>query len=613
MTYHSFNRRQILKGMSASLGVLALRGFSVAAAAPLHFTHGVASGDPLSDRVILWTRALPGSGSHSELEVRWEVAIDENFNNIVTWGTTLTDAARDYTVKVDVVGLEPGGHYFYRFLGEGVTSMVGQTRTLPDADVGEFRLGVASCSNYPQGYFNAYRHMAETELDLVVHLGDYIYEYAEGVYASKVALEQLGRHVKPDHETVALEDYRMRYGLYRSDADLQAVHARHPFVCVWDDHELANNTWREGAENHDSREGDFRVRMRQARKAYHEWLPIRESDEGDQAPIYRNFPIGNLADLVMLDTRLHGRDRGLDYSADMPLRMATFHVTGEGEGVLVDEATAASLPAAEVKRLPLPFDVSSGKPVAITDYSKIAYLIPGSLPPELRYLPDTHSFKADILSDSNRTLLGTDQEAWLATQLQASKARGATWQVLGQQVLVGKLGVPVLPDDAVTVENPPQRLQTFLDNMAALAAAGLPLNLDAWDGYPAARDRLFSDLIAHASNPLVLAGDTHNAWIFNLSDTEGRAVGVEIGTPGISSPGLESIIPAKPELLKQALMDTSPELVHADTVHRGWAEVVLTPVAATSEFHYVSTVLDRDYTVESTDKLRCVAGDRAFT
>ena len=613
MTYHSFNRRQILKGMSASLGVLALRGFSVAAAAPLHFTHGVASGDPLSDRVILWTRALPGSGSHSELEVRWEVAIDENFNNIVTWGTTLTDAGRDYTVKVDVVGLESGGHYFYRFLGEGVTSMVGQTRTLPDADVGEFRLGVASCSNYPQGYFNAYRHMAETELDLVVHLGDYIYEYAEGVYASKVALEQLGRHVKPDHETVALEDYRMRYGLYRSDADLQAVHARHPFVCVWDDHELANNTWREGAENHDSREGDFRVRMRQARKAYHEWLPIRESDEGDQAPIYRNFPIGNLADLVMLDTRLHGRDRGLDYSADMPLRMATFHVTGEGEGVLVDEATAASLPAAEVKRLPLPFDVSSGKPVAITDYSKIAYLIPGSLPPELRYLPDTHSFKADILSDSNRTLLGTDQEAWLATQLQASKARGATWQVLGQQVLVGKLGVPVLPDDAVTVENPPQRLQTFLDNMAALAAAGLPLNLDAWDGYPAARDRLFSDLIAHASNPLVLAGDTHNAWIFNLSDTEGRAVGVEIGTPGISSPGLESIIPAKPELLKQALMDTSPELVHADTVHRGWAEVVLTPVAATSEFHYVSTVLDRDYTVESTDKLPCVAGDRAFT
>jgi alkaline phosphatase D len=613
MTYHSFNRRQILKGMSASLGVLALRGFSVAAAAPLHFTHGVASGDPLSDRVILWTRALPGSGSHSELEVRWEVAIDENFNNIVTWGTTLTDAGRDYTVKVDVVGLESGGHYFYRFLGEGVTSMVGQTRTLPDADVGEFRLGVASCSNYPQGYFNAYRHMAETELDLVVHLGDYIYEYAEGVYASKVALEQLGRHVKPDHETVALEDYRMRYGLYRSDADLQAVHARHPFVCVWDDHELANNTWREGAENHDSREGDFRVRMRQARKAYHEWLPIRESDEGDQAPIYRNFSIGNLADLVMLDTRLHGRDRGLDYSADMPLRMATFHVTGEGEGVLVDEATAASLPAAEVKRLPLPFDVSSGKPVAITDYSKIAYLIPGSLPPELRYLPDTHSFKADILSDSNRTLLGTDQEAWLATQLQASKARGATWQVLGQQVLVGKLGVPVLPDDAVTVENPPQRLQTFLDNMAALAAAGLPLNLDAWDGYPAARDRLFSDLIAHASNPLVLAGDTHNAWIFNLSDTEGRAVGVEIGTPGISSPGLESIIPAKPELLKQALMDTSPELVHADTVHRGWAEVVLTPVAATSEFHYVSTVLDRDYTVESTDKLRCVAGDRAFT
>ncbi|MEP0201985.1 MAG: alkaline phosphatase D family protein [Halioglobus sp.] len=613
MTYHPLSRRQILKGMSASLGVLALRGFSVQAAAPLHFTHGVASGDPLSDRVILWTRALPGGGAHSEVEVRWEVAADEGFNRIVTWGSTRSTVDRDYTVKVDVVGLEPGETYFYRFSGEGVTSMVGQTRTLPAGDVEEFRLGVASCSNYPQGYFNAYRDMADAELDLVVHLGDYIYEYADGIYASKFALEKLDRHVKPDHETVALEDYRMRYGLYRSDADLQAVHARHPFVCVWDDHELANNTWREGAENHDSSEGEFSVRMRQARKAYHEWLPIRESDEGDQAPIYRSFPIGNLADLVMLDTRLHGRDRGLDYSHDMPVHMATFHVTGEGEGVQVDEATAQSLPADEIKRLPLPFDISSGSPVAVTDYSKIAYLIPGSLPPELRYLPDTKSFKTSPLNDSSRSILGADQEAWLDRQLQASKARGATWQVLGQQVLVGKLGVPVLPADAVKVENPPQRLQTFLDNMAALAAAELPLNLDAWDGYPVARDRLFSDLINHASNPVVLAGDTHNAWAFNLSDSDGRAVGVEIGAPGISSPGLESIIPAEPDVLKQALMDCSSEIVQADTVHRGWAEIALTPAAATSEFHYVSTVLDKDYTVESSQVLRCAAGDRAFS
>jgi len=613
MTYHTLNRRQIIKGMSASLGVLALRGFSVQAEAPLHFTHGVASGDPLSDRVILWTRALPGGGAHGEVEVRWEVAADEGFNRIVTWGTTQTSAERDYTVKVDVIGLEPGEAYFYRFSGEGITSIVGRTRTLPDADIDEFRLGVASCSNYPQGYFNAYRHMADSELDLVVHLGDYIYEYADGVYANTFALDRLDRHVKPDHETIALEDYRMRYGLYRSDADLQAVHARHPFVCVWDDHELANNTWRGGAENHDSREGDFGMRMQQARKAYHEWLPIRESDLGDQAPIYRNFPIGNLADLIMLDTRLHGRDRGLDYSHDMPVHMATYHVTGEGEGVLIDDAAAQALPAEEVKRLPLPFDFSSGKPVAVKQYSKIAYLIPGSLPPGLRYLPDTQSFKDDLLNDGSRSMLGADQEAWLDTQLQASKARGATWQVLGQQVLTGKLGVPVLPADAVTVENPPQRLQTFLDNMSALAAAELPLNLDAWDGYPAARDRLFSDLIAHGSNPLVLAGDTHNAWAFNLSDSRGRAVGVEIGTPGISSPGLESIIPATPDVLKQALMDCSPEIVETDTVRRGWAEVTLTPAAATSKFHYVSTVLNKDYTVESAETLRCATGDRAFS
>ncbi|MEL0049156.1 MAG: alkaline phosphatase D family protein, partial [Gammaproteobacteria bacterium] len=149
-----------------------------------------------------------------------------------------------YPVKVAATGLVPGTDYFYRFSAQGQTSPVGRTKTLPAGSVAEFRMGVASCSNYPQGFFNAYRHMADTDLDVVLHLGDYIYEYHEGEYANDYALEVLKRNVQPAHEIVALEDYRARYALYRSDPDLQAVHQRHPFICVWDDHELTNDTWK---------------------------------------------------------------------------------------------------------------------------------------------------------------------------------------------------------------------------------------------------------------------------------------------------------------------------------------------------------------------------------
>ena len=166
-----------------------------------------------------------------------------------------------------------------------------------------FRIGIASCSNYPQGFFNAYRDMASQDLDAVVHLGDYIYEYPDGGYANKEALERLNRHVQPEHEILTLEDYRTRYGVYRTDQDLQKLHQKHPFICVWDDHELTNNTWKAGAENHNVGEGDFFARIRAARQAYDEWMPIRGHRDGNQGPIYRNFEIGNLADLMMLSAK----------------------------------------------------------------------------------------------------------------------------------------------------------------------------------------------------------------------------------------------------------------------------------------------------------------------
>ena len=609
----ALNRRQLLKGVSASLGVLALRGFEVHAASPLYFTHGVASGDPLSDRVILWTRLIPGSGEHRAVDCRWEVASDPQFMQLVNSGVVSTSAKRDYTLKVDAQGLEPGSAYFYRFLSEGIISPVGQTRTLPEGAVESFRIGVASCSNYPQGYFNVYRHMADSDLDLVLHLGDYIYEYAEGVYANAVATEELGRQVEPATEILTVEDYRMRYGLYRTDPDLQAVHARHPFICVWDDHELANDSWKDGAENHNQGEGDFQARMTAARQAYHEWLPIRTAISGDQGPIFRSFKVGGLADLIMLDTRLHGRDRGLDYAVDLPLRNLSYDVSKTGEGTMVSSADAVVAPAHQRRSVKLPFDFSTGEPIAITDYGLIKDLTAETLPANWYYLPDTESFKEQMLIDPARALLGADQEQWLDTELQASKQRGATWQLLGQQVLMGKLKLPVLTDQQLKLDEAMPEYREILKMMQLLAPEQLPFNLDAWDGYAVCRDRVYASLAEHGVNPVVLAGDTHNAWAFNLANNMGEAVGVEIGTPSVSSPGLETYLPTDPIVLGDAMVEASAELVAVDTAHRGWSELVLTSQAMTNQWHFVDTILDRQFTTKTAEKQHCKVGNKRFS
>jgi alkaline phosphatase D len=606
------NRRQWLRGVGASLGALALRGFKVQADEPFHFTHGVASGDPLADRVILWTRLIPGSGQHNRVDCQWQVALDANFNQLVGSGEASTGVERDYTIKVDAEGLEPGQQYYYRFLSDGISSPVGKTRTLPQGDISEFRIGVCSCSNYPQGYFNTYRHMANTELDLVLHLGDYIYEYGEGVYTNPAVTDELGRQVEPSNEILSIEDYRMRYGLYRTDADLQAVHASHPFITVWDDHELANDSWNGGAENHNEGEGDFAVRARNARQAYHEWMPIRTAEAGDQAPIYRSFKIGNLADLMMLDTRLHGRDQQLNYATDLPMQSVVFRNDGVG-AVLISEEQAAATPAGQLQRINLPFDFSSGKPVAITDYETIKNLTSETLPEGWYYLPDAQRFKAGALIDPDRQMLGADQEQWLDAELQTSNQRAATWQIMGKQVLMGKLRMPNLTDEQLNLEQTKPAFRPILQMMQSLAKYDLPFNLDAWDGYWACRNRVFTSLLEHGVNPLVLAGDTHNAWTFNLADDNGQSVGVEIGTPGVNSPGLETYLATEPQVLAQAMKNGSSELHAVDTARRGWSELVLTPEAATNQWHFVSTVLEREFTVTSADKQVCLAGDKKFS
>jgi alkaline phosphatase D len=302
-------RRLFLSSSAAAVAALPVIGRARLEAAqnsdPV-FRHGVASGDPLGDRVILWTRVTTPAETAS---VRWMVARDPKLTQVVARGERQTGADRDYTVKVDVTGLEPGTTYYYRFEAGRSQSAVGRTRTLPRAGVSRIRLGVVSCSNYPFGYFNAYAALARrADLDAVLHLGDYIYEYANKQFGDGTPF---GRIPAPDKEMVALADYRARHAQYKADPDSQDVHRQHPFIVVWDDHEIANNTWRTGAENHDpdQGEGDFFVRRDAAVRAYFEWMPIRENAQALSPMIYRTLRFGDLADLVMLDTRLVGRDQ----------------------------------------------------------------------------------------------------------------------------------------------------------------------------------------------------------------------------------------------------------------------------------------------------------------
>jgi alkaline phosphatase D len=301
-------RRAMLRGTTLATGAALLTRPGAAFAQPgTPFVHGVASGDPLPDGVVIWTRitpspdALPGSGVGAPATVRWEVGTDETFATVVRSGSVTATAESDHTVKVDVTGLRPAQDYHYRFTApDGTRSPSGRTRTAPatDADVARLRFGVVSCANWEAGWFSAYRHLADRDdLDAVIHLGDYLYEYGRGEYGGRNGSVRLH---DPAHEIVSLADYRIRHAQYKTDPDLQALHARVPFIVTWDDHETANDAWSGGAENHDpAAEGDWGARRVNGMRAYFEWMPVRGG--GDR--LYRRFRFGTLAELSMLDLR----------------------------------------------------------------------------------------------------------------------------------------------------------------------------------------------------------------------------------------------------------------------------------------------------------------------
>ncbi|WP_327716567.1 alkaline phosphatase D family protein [Streptomyces sp. NBC_00490] len=302
-------RRTVVKAAAAGAvlaGPLAAAIPARAAEAPV-FLHGLASGDPLPNGVLLWTRvtptaeAIPGSGLGPDTEVGWVVAKDKAFTNVVAKGTTTATAATDHTVKADVRGLEPATDYWFRFSAGGTDSPAARTRTAPAADaaVPNLRFGVVSCANWEAGYFSSYRHLAARgDLDAWLHLGDYIYEYGNGEYGTR---DTVVRPHAPAHEILSLADYRTRHGRYKTDPDLQALHAVAPVVAIWDDHEFANDAWSGGAENHtEGTEGAWAARQAAAKQAYFEWMPVRTATAGTT---YRRLRFGKLVDLALLDLR----------------------------------------------------------------------------------------------------------------------------------------------------------------------------------------------------------------------------------------------------------------------------------------------------------------------
>lgn len=543
-----FTRRNFLKGALAVTGGVLVSTPLQAMSRPelpseVSFSHGLASGDPLQDAVILWTRATPASPVRDgePIKVTWELARDEQFVDVLRRGSAETSAGRDYTIKIDVQGLEPNTAYYYRFVGASEQSPVGRTKTLPAGGVEQVKLAVFSCSNYPAGYFNAYALAAQRgDWDAVLHLGDYIYEYPADGYATERAAE-IGRALPEDNagEILSLADYRKRYALYRADSGLQALHAAAPFITVWDDHEVANDAWKGGAENHSPEEGDFFERRAAAIQAYYEWLPIRPPQGETKPQIYRSFQFGDLIDLHMLDTRVIGRDEQLQFS---------------------------------------------------------------------RYLGEDGSFDGRAfgaaLADPERTLLGPTQRNWLAETLQQSTGK---WQLLGQQVLMGKMFLPaeILMSYYSRGKRPDPTRELVELKMASLKGEPLseaqrgrleqlvPYNLDAWDGYAVEREALYRHVAELGKNLVVVAGDTHNAWYNHLRDDSGRLIGLEFAAPSVTSPGMESYLQLD-ERAAQELAHGMPVLIddlqYCNLHQRGFMALTFSRDEVRAEWTFVDNV-----------------------
>lgn len=539
---HQIDRRLLLKTATLGLGALALPGGALAAmqaALTPGFSHGVASGEPSQRSVLLWTRFVSKA---LESKLRAEVWAEGAPNKIVAGDEVRAMANRDRIAKITVKGLKPNTRYNYRFIApDGTKSPIGRTKTLPEGEVANYRMAVFSCSNMPFGYFNAYAHAnAVDDFDLVLHLGDYLYEYQRGYYplAKDAVAERL---IEPAGEMVALADYRLRYASYRADPDLQKLHAMHPMIAMWDDHEFTNDAYAAGAQNHQANEGDWGERKIAAERAYREWMPV--SDRIGDA-YWSKYAIGNLAEIQLTESRVSARSK----------------------------------------------QSSIGDPKG--DANEI-----------MRQLKAFHD---GALQDADRTMLGERQEHWLAKRFAAPNKR---WNIWAQQTIVGALVQPQGMENWLAPDSPPFVKDRVMRGALA-AQAGIPSNMDAWDGYPAARAKALSAAQAGNADLIVLTGDTHNAWAFDLAH-DGKAAGVEFAGHSVTSPGLESSFTGTDNAtLSKALARANPGLIWADAGRRGYMAVELTPDKAVSEWRFTDSIKTRSDKLAGTKRMKTRHGMR---
>ncbi|MFC3121826.1 alkaline phosphatase D family protein [Agaribacter flavus] len=533
----NISRRNFIK-MSAASG-LSLKWFthvSLANTPQLKtnstFLHGVASGDPTQSSVIIWTRI----SANFDAQVHWQIALDSDFNNIVRFGKTRTSSDKDYTIKIDVSGLESGQTYYYRFENSKVYSEIGRTKTLPKGKVEQVNLAVVSCSNYPFGFFNAYEQIGlDKSIDFVLHLGDYIYEYGREGWGAEVG-KSLSREHFPEHETITLQDYRQRHAQYKADYASRLMHAAHPLIPTWDDHESANNPYMNGAQNHDKSEGDWLKRRDASVQAYYEWMPIREPKNiAQRTELWRYYQIGDLLSLSTLETRHTGRTKQIDYADILP-NLSTRH--------------------------------------------------------------DRDNFMQNVLGDPSRNMISATMQDFVVNNIAQSKQDNIAWRVVGNQIPMARTHVPNITNkfnsDKVHKSDP---ISEELAHLTKLGELDLPIYLDTWDGYAAAREAFYKAFKDKGVQDLiVLTGDSHSFWANQLYSDDKQKMGIEIGTAGVTSPGdFERMGANGAKMFDQLLSEHNDEVLWTSCQHRGYVKLSLNHSKAKVEYLAVSTVMSSDY------------------
>ena len=532
------DRRQLITTAAFGLGGLMMPGGAAMAQAMLGmtgFTHNVASGEPGADSVLLWTRYVGATGGPSK--VRVEISESRDFAKVAGGGEMVTGPWRDHTVKITVDGLAPGRWHWFRFIApDGSLSPVGRTKTLPVGKAARFNIAIFSCSNLGFGEFNAFGHAAaRDDIDMTLHMGDYIYEYSRGAYDGGA---EFAKRMFPTGEILTLADYRMRYASYRVDPQLQALHAAFPMIPNTDDHEGTNDMWEGGAQNHQPDEGDWTNRKNAAMQVWREWLPVGEQP-------WKAYEIGELATYYRTDTRAVGRS----------------------------------------------------KPYSHSDFMRAA-------DPAKAFA----EFRDGAWQDAAMTMMGTEQESWLYRAFARDKAQ---WSVVGSGTNMGYNFTPANALDWVAPDAT-ARTRDYARTGIAAAKAGLPHNLDNWGGYPKARSRLLSAAQRTNADLIVVTGDSHNGWAYDLAEG-GKPAGVEFGGHSVTSPGFEQATKGVDQaMIARGMTAEQRELRWVDTSNRGYMHMSLTPQAATNEWVFMDTIRNVSSVTKASHRMRVRAGRRVL-